>query len=270
MLKVISFLILFVCAYAGISATVDTVVIHSDAMNKNLKAIVVVPDKYANSKDQFNVVYLLHGYTGNYQDWITKAPVLKTLSDKYQIIYVCPDGANSWYIDSPVNKKSQYETYVGSEVVSWTDSHYRTIKKPSGRAITGLSMGGYGALYIGMKHSDSFGAAGSMSGGVDLCFKPKSFEKSKVLGEFTANTKRWSDYSIANVLNQLRGRSLAIIFDCGESDFFIENNRALDKKMTAKGIAHQYTERAGGHTWEYWNESIQSQTQFFANFFSEK
>ena len=85
------------------------------------------------------------------------------------MIIVCPDGGfGSWYWDSPVDAGSQYETYVSNELVTWIDSKYKTIKTRKGRAITGLSMGGQGALYLAFRHQDIFGAAGSMSGGVDI------------------------------------------------------------------------------------------------------
>ena len=74
----------------------------------------------------------------------------------------------SWYWNSPVDPKSQYETFISDELIKAIDSKYKTIKNRTGRAITGLSMGGHGALYLAIKHQDVFGAAGSMSGGVDI------------------------------------------------------------------------------------------------------
>lgn len=75
---------------------------------------------------------------------------------------------NSWYFDSPVDTAYRYETHISKEVVGFIDGHYRTRANKKYRAITGLSMGGHGALFIALRHSDIFGAAGSISGGVDL------------------------------------------------------------------------------------------------------
>jgi len=136
-------LILLAAAFSKVhAAKVDTVLTHSAAMNKDIKAVVIRPDDYSAAK-KFPVLYLLHGFSGNYSDWILKVPSIKKLSDVYNIVIVCPDGAfASWYFDSPVNKGSQYETYVSKELISYIDSHYSTITNRTGRAITGLSMGG--------------------------------------------------------------------------------------------------------------------------------
>src|SRR6185312_5486702 len=130
------------------------------------------------------------------------------------VLIVCPDGAyGSWYWDSPVDSSFKYETYVSSELVKWVDSKYKTIKDPKGRAITGLSMGGHGALYLAFKHQDVFGAAGSMSGGVDLRPFPKNWDIARRLGSLDSFPQRWADYSVVNQTKLLKPGSLSIIFD---------------------------------------------------------
>src|SRR6186713_1322502 len=133
-------LLLFLLAAAsGMAAKVDTVSTSSKDMHKDIKAVVITPVDY-NSSRKFPVLYLLHGFSGNYSDWIKKDPELLQLSDEYHMIIVCPDGDfASWYFDSPVKAGSKYETYISSELVSWIDKHYSTIASRAGRAITGLS-----------------------------------------------------------------------------------------------------------------------------------
>jgi S-formylglutathione hydrolase FrmB len=147
-------------------AKVDTVETYSYAMHKKIKAVVITPDNY-NPLKKYPVLYILHGYGGNYGGWVNDFPVVKPMADQYSIIMVCADGlVSSWYFDSPVDKNWKYETYVSSELVSWVDKHFSTKQNKKGRAIMGLSMGGHGALYLTLKHQDVFGAAGSMSGGL--------------------------------------------------------------------------------------------------------
>lgn len=132
------------------------VTIPSAAMHKSLEATVVLPDQYARGKaaDRFPVVYLLHGSGGDYTDWTSNSQIGK-LADRYHVILVMPDGGHeSWYIDSPVDPHSRYETYVGTEVVGYVDAHFRTIATRQARAITGLSMGGFGALHIALDRPD--------------------------------------------------------------------------------------------------------------------
>jgi S-formylglutathione hydrolase FrmB len=252
------------------AATVDTVLKHSAAMNKDIKAVVIKPDDYSSSR-KFPVLYLLHGFSGNYSDWILKVPEVRKLSDEYNIVIVCPDGGfASWYFDSPQRKEWQYETYISKELISYIDSHYATINNRLGRAITGLSMGGHGALYLAFKHLDLYGAAGSMSGGVDLRPFPDSFGIEQVLGKYSEFPQRWEQNSVINMVYLLKPNSLAIIFDCGSSDFLFEANKALHEKLLERNIPHDFTVRPGAHSWEYWGNSINYQMLFFSRFFNKQ
>jgi S-formylglutathione hydrolase FrmB len=257
----------FIAAFVK-AATVDTALTHSAAMNKDIKAVVIKPDDYSAAK-KFPVLYLLHGFSGNYSDWILKVPSVKKLSDVYQMVIVCPDGGFAgWYFDSPVSRESQYETYISKELISYIDSHYSTIRDRSGRAITGLSMGGHGALYLAFKHLNLYGAAGSMSGGVDLRPFPDSFGIEQVLGKYSEFPQRWEENSVINMIYLLKPNSLAITFDCGSSDFLFEANKALHEKLLERNIPHDFTVRPGSHSWEYWGNSINYQTLFFSRFFN--
>jgi len=218
-------LIFFYCI--SFSATVDTVITYSTSMKKNIKAVVIKPAAY-NSGIQLPVVYVLHGYSGNYTDWISKVPEITKYADEYNILVVCPDGNySSWYFDSPVDSSWKYETYVSTELVSWIDNHFTTIRNRTGRAITGLSMGGHGALFLAFKHQDIFGACGSMSGGVDLRPFPLNWDLSKRLGDYATYPERWDKNSVINLTYLLKPGSLAIIIDCGSDDFFYRVNTAL-------------------------------------------
>ena len=252
------------------AGTVDTIVIHSNSMNKDIKCVIIMPDSYMR-KNMFPVVYLLHGYSGAYNNWISLAPGLKQLADDYQILIVCPDGEfSSWYIDSPVDSTMKYETYVSKELIAAIDKLYRTIPDKKARAITGLSMGGHGGLFLGLRHPDIFGACGSMSGGVDLRPFPKNWHLLKRLGDTVIHAENWKNYSVINVIEKNRGDSSKIIIDCGTGDFFLDVNRALHKKMLDLKIEHDYIERPGKHDWNYWKNAVKYQLLFFKTFFDGK
>lgn len=269
-MKKLLILTFFILSFSAQAARVDTVMIMSEKMNREIGALILTPDGYDKAKDNFPVLYLLHGYSGNYKDWDSKSPHLPALVDKYQVIVVCPDGGyNSWYIDSPVDPASQFESYVTKNVVDWVDAHYNTIKDRSGRAITGLSMGGHGGLFLGIRHQDIFGAAGSMSGGVDLTFRMDSWDIAQKLGSYQDTPLRWDSLSVVNMVDQIPADSLPLIIDCGVDDFFIDINRDLHQKLLQNHIPHDYTERPGEHNWDYWDNSIQYQMLFFSNFFKK-
>lgn len=250
------------------SATVDTVSIYSNAMHKAFNCVVVKPESYKKKSNEFPVVYLLHGYSGKYSDWIKKVSQIKTKSDQLQLLIVCPDGGySSWYFDSPVDSSMRYETYIALEVPAYIDAHYRTRKRRQARAITGLSMGGHGGLFLGFRHSDMFGACGSMSGGVDLNDSKGKFDVMKRLGDTVLQADNWKKYSVLNVIENRPANPLAIIFDCGVDDFFYEGNKSLHRKMMQLKIPHDYIERPGQHDWDYWSNAVEYQLLFFKIYF---
>lgn len=157
-MKGIIFLFFFFLYSLRLTAgTVDTVSIYSASMHKPIKCVVIKPDNYKHKITKFPVVYFLHGYGGSYSNCIIRIPQLKDYADNYQLIIVCPDGApSSWYLDSPVDTAYRYETHVTFEVVNYIDAHYKTLADKKHRAITGLSMGGHGALFLALRHPDIF------------------------------------------------------------------------------------------------------------------
>ncbi len=250
------------------AATVDTIAIYSNAMHKSFKCVVIKPGDYNKKKQAYPVLYLLHGYGGWYSNWITRVPELKDDADMYRLLIVCPDGGNSsWYVDSPIDTTMKYETYIGIEVPAYIDAHYRTIKDRRARAISGLSMGGHGALFLAFRHADFFGACGSMSGVVNLKHSSDRYDIVKRIGDTIVHATNWKDYSVINVIEHYPKDSLAIIFDCGNSDAFSIDNRLLHEKMLQLKIPHDYIARPGKHEWPYWRNAVPYQILFFRKYF---
>lgn len=270
MKRIVAFLISIMALTSVEASVVDTIQTFSISMQKNIKSVVITPDNYSSAKE-LPVVYLLHGYNGNHLDWINKAQGFEKAADQYGIIIVCPDGGfGSWYWDSPVDPTSKYETFVSDELVRSVDAKYKTIKNRKGRAITGLSMGGHGALYLAFRHQDVYGAAGSMSGGVDIRPFPNNWDMAKRLGTYSEQTERWEKNTVINMLNLLTPNSLAIIIDCGSEDFFYHVNENLHQQLLYRNIPHDFIIRPGGHTWPYWTNAIKYQLLFMNNYFTGK
>lgn len=265
------FILLFLSAVlleTAFAAKVDTVKTFSTAMQKEIKAVVVTPAGYTNDK-ALPVVYLLHGYGDRYAGgWINSG--IDVLADLHHIIIVCPDGGkSSWYFDSPVDKSFRYETYIVKELIPWIDKNYRTITNPSGRGITGLSMGGHGALYLAIRHQDVFGTAGSMSGGVDIRPFPNNWDLPKRLGTYAECPDNWEKNTVINMLHLLKPNSLALIIDCGSEDFFYKVNCQLHEDLLYRNIPHGFISRPGGHTWDYWKNAVRYQMLFMSNYFEK-
>jgi len=264
-------LFLLITGNAG-AAVVDTVSIESKAMKTVRKCLVIRPFIEGQRPLPAPVLYLLHGYSGNHGDWLKRVPEVMEYADQYGVIIVCPDGGyGSWYYDSPIDPAFRYETYISKEVVAFIDSAYFTIRNRTGRAITGLSMGGHGALFLALRHPDVFGACGSMSGGVDVRSVKTKFDIAKRLGDSVKQAANWNQLTVMNVIDSYKKElPVKIYFDCGVDDFFYEDNKKLHQKMLKLRIPHIYTEGPGNHSWEYWRASLPYHMLFFSSFFRGK
>ena len=243
---------------------VDTIEVMSHKMGRSIKNTVVLPAQYSQKEYRykaFPVIYLLHGAWGSYRDWPRKAD-LRSLASQYSVIFVCPDGQDSWYFDSP-----KFETYITQELRSYVESHYRTLNHPKYRAITGLSMGGHGALWLAWRHPDIYGSCGSMSGGVDIYNFPNKWKINERLGDYESNKEVWREHSVSNLVPSLvPGQN--IIIDDGNKDIFINENNALHQALDKQGIPHDYTVRPGAHNWNYWVNSLDYHVLFFHKAFN--
>ena len=227
--------LLLILVAPSFAAKVDTLLVNSPSMNKDVQVVVVTPDAALGKKAvACPVIYLLHGYGGNAKTWIGVKPDLPQIADEKGIIFVCPDGKNSWYWDSPKDPSYRYETFVSSELVKYIDGHYKTIADRKGRAITGLSMGGHGAMWNAIRHKEV-----------------------------------WDEHTVINQIDKIENGDLAIIIDCGEADFFLNVNKDLHNRLLARKINHDFITRPGGHNGKYWNNSIDYQILFFDKFFKK-
>jgi putative tributyrin esterase len=279
-LRSLLLLLLLTSATAARAARVDTLAIPSAAMHKTYRAAVVLPASYAkNKKANYPVLYLLHGAYGHFSDWL-KSPadkqLLHRLADQYNLIIVNPEGETfSFYLNSPVSPDSQFETYLTQEVISKIDQTYRTVADRKGRVIAGLSMGGHGALYLSARHPDLYCAAGSMSGALDLTSLNRKLSPADVaqraklwapiLGSETDNPERFAANSVISLLPQMQRNGLPLIIDCGVDDGLIDINRELHRRLVYAHTPHDYTERPGAHTWEYWQTALPYQVLFLTN-----
>lgn len=261
---------LFVAGQSVFSATVRELSIPSKSLGSEAKINVVIPDSYRNEKSRtgkrYPVVYLLHGHGDNQEGWPQKGDITG-LADEYGVIFVCPDAQKAWYFDSFTNPVLKMESHIVKDVIPYVDKNYRTIPSRKGRAITGNSMGGHGALYLGAKYPNLFGALGSLSGGVDFTPFPNNWNIQDNLGSYAENKKRWETHTAQYLLPKTKKGIYRIIISCGTEDFFLNVNKNLDKSLTEAGIDHEFLTSPGEHNWVYWSKAIKPQVEFFSDFF---
>lgn len=265
---------LFIAVFALIAATgaqaakVDTVAIATKYIATPEKVVVITPDA-AIPGETFPTVYLLNGYGGNHKAWLGTRPDLPTLADRYGMVMVLPDGRDSWYWDSPKMPDMQMESFFVKDLVPYIDAHYPTRRDAAHRAITGLSMGGQGAMWLAMRHSDIWGNAGSMSGGLDIRPFPDRWKMKNSLGAMEENPDVWEKHAVINLIPTLQPGQLNITFDCGIDDFFAEVNDNFHRELVKAKIPHDYTVRPGGHSQAYWRNSILYHLLFFNEAFNK-
>lgn len=254
---------------------VDTLAVYSPSMKKTLKAAISFPSGYEKGESCYPVVYLLHGGSGAFSDWhqkVTEKGIVNQLAEEHKVLIVTPGvGPASYYYDSPLLDSVRYETYIIQELIPFIDKNYRTLAQKESRAITGLSMGGHGAITLAAKHPTLFIVAGSMSGvmniDTDLWKVGEDFRSLRkkgqieMLGPINYQGPLFNPYTAVGLVDQLKNQKVSLIIDCGVDDFLIETNRQMHSLLMEKKVAHEYIERPGAHTWNYWTEALP--VQFF-------
>ena len=261
------FLLLWLAGFTQLhAASVDTIMVSSTSMRKDIKVVVITPEH----QKAHSTLYLLHGYSGNHSTWLNIAPHIKHLVDRYGYMVVCPDGAvDSWYWDT-ADDRYQYETFLTKELIPFVDQRFDIEPNRASRGITGLSMGGHGALFLAFKHQDLFAFAGSTSGGVDIRPFPNNWNMKKHLGEYHENPQVWNQHTVIELTHLVKPHSLQLFIDCGTEDFFFEVNNKLHEKLSYMNIPHYYLTLPGKHNAEYWSKSIDFQMAFFAQCFQNQ
>ena len=250
----------------AVVATADE--LDSKLMARKMPYHVLLPFEYDQNKaERFPVIYLLHGLWGNYKNWVEKTALLEYAA-RHKIIIVNPEGGNGWYVDNANQPNDKYESYVVAELIPEIDKKFRTIAERKGRAVAGLSMGGYGAIKFGVKYPEKFIFAASMSGAVNAASWKNIEENAASLRKSLAEvfvsadnpTHRENDlFKIFSELPPEKGGALPFFYlDCGTEDSlnFLQFNRQLADIMLQRKIPHEFRELPGKHDWAFWNQQI--------------
>jgi S-formylglutathione hydrolase FrmB len=300
-------------AIQGPHGTVATKRFSSAALGVDKSYVVYLPAGYDEQPSRrWPVFYYLHGLGGSEVNWVEGGQIDKT-ADRLGLaaILVMPDGDDGFYVDgvAPIDydacmkdgtgmfmpghepkrtscvRKRGYETYITKDLIAHVDATYRTIATKEGRAIAGLSMGGFGALQLAMRHPDLFAAAASHSGVVSLIYNgPHPYQKGKVeilkdpkqwggpfveikrwmVGLFGDDIAHWRQYDPTTLVDTLKPGMLALYIDCGTEDlFFLQNHAAwLHDLLIDRKIEHEFFLGPGGHDFGFWKPRVENSLTF--------
>lgn len=148
-------------------AGLQTVEFFSPAVDRTMKYDIVLPPDYGAENERYPVLYLLHGYMQNYTVWGRNLAAAFYAAELGDLIIVMPDGGNSWFVnyaESDDGRSNNWEDHIIEDVIPHVDANFLTLAQREGRAIAGLSMGGYGAFMLGLRHPEMFVSMASTSG----------------------------------------------------------------------------------------------------------
>ena len=257
-------LAIFVCGYIVQVFSQQQFVLQSSYLPKADTIWVFAPASYAeNSNQSYPAIYLIHGYSGNYHQWDDMIDC-QEYADKYGFIIICPDGLyDSWYINSPAKMEIQFESFFMSDLMPFISDKFRTQQQNT--FITGLSMGGHGALYLFALHPASFKSAGSLSGLLQLDSWRNHYGIDQILGlaETENDDQLLSEFSVAGNIDKIKAANKKIIVSCGTEDPFYTINTSFVDDCKSCNIDVRFIKSTGGHTNAYWASAIGDQFDFF-------
>lgn len=236
----------------------------SKSLLKTTQLCAVIP--YDLTKP-LKVLYLLHGDSQNNTTYIRES-LIEQLAYKYNIMVVCPNGDKSYWTNM-VNGCGNYEDHV-IETVNYIDKLFPTSKKREDRFIQGLSMGGYGAMKIGLKYSNMFSSIVSDSGAIDI-------EEAFRICLADLENNPGDDKLYENVFGDLRdednvcylaekyGKNVRMFFHIGDKDFIKEASLKFHNFLCEKNIEHKFELNEGDHNFDYWNKHLEDGIKFHLN-----
>lgn len=256
--------------YAQRDPPVQLFKLESASLGRPINYRVLYPVNYQradNAEKRFPVLYLLHGLSGHNSNWLDKTR-LALYATHFDVFIVSVEGDNGWYTDSATVPTDKYESYILQDLIPEIERRFRVSREREGRAIAGLSMGGYGAVKFGFKHPGKFAFVASMSGAFDAAswkdseLKNFEFIRQSILKTFgppDSPTRAANDLiRLTREVSPAGIKLLPFIYlDCGTEDFLFQNNRDFAALLVERKIPHEYRHLPGAHNWQYWDQQIQ-------------
>lgn len=260
--------------------------VESQILGKKVRYTIYLPSDYETSNRKYPVVYLLHGYTDNDTGWLQFGEA-NLIADEAiakreipPMIIVMPDGGVSWYINNH-DGTVKYEDFFFKEFIPEIEKLYRIRAEKAYRGVSGLSMGGHGALVFALRHPEMFAACAAFSSGIftdeEVIANPDP-QWARVFGPvYGANLKgqdRINDHlkshSPIHIVKNAKPdafKSVRFYLDCGDDDFLYKGNSTFHIVLRDLKIEHEFRVRNGGHTWTYWRTGLADGLKFIGESF---
>jgi enterochelin esterase-like enzyme len=241
------------------ASTVETHAFHSNALQRDWSYVVYLPPGYRTDGPRYPVLYLLHGNDDDAHHWITQghlqtaADALIARKDVPPVVIVMPQGGTDWYVD----RKEKIETAFFSELLPTIESHYAVSNERKGRAIGGVSMGGFGALRYAMLAPDRFCSVLLLSPAIYSDEPPpqSAARRVHVFGEHRFDADVWHALNYPALWPRYMSQSyrLPMFIAAGDDDLVIQAEASLlYTHLREAGNPAALRIIGGGHNWDTW------------------
>jgi len=225
----------------------------SVSLGRIMKYRVLLPSGYEQGALRYPVLYLLHGLGGDSTEWTEYSHIVVD-TDSLPLLVVMPEAGESWYVNSATRPQDRYEDYIISDLIREIDTKYRTVSTREARAIAGASMGGYGAVKLGLKYPGKFAFAGSFGGALEVT-RGNSADVLEAFGPSGSATREDNDV-FALVQKQPEQELPYFWLTCGDADGNAAGNGELAAIFQQRKVPHNYLEPAGGHDGKLWDAQL--------------
>jgi S-formylglutathione hydrolase FrmB len=245
----------------------------SDVLGLTVTAHVLVPQKATGqigmtggeTRERYPTLYLLHGLSDDHTIWSRRTSIERYAAEK-NLAVIMPAAGRSFYQDMASGPR--YWTFISEELPAIMRRFFPLSDKREETYAAGLSMGGYGALRLGLTHPDRFAAIASLSGALDVVRACRTAGRAggrisereivSMFGPDLAPSGTGADlWHLAQQLANRQGPKPGMFLACGTEDGLLEENRAFHTHLETLCLPHSYTESPGAHEWAYWDAQIQ-------------
>ena len=262
------------------ASLLKTMTFNSKFLKREYTASIYLPYRYASSGLKYPVLYLLHGPQGDETTWLTNGDLRRTADTLMaqgkipSTIIVMPSHFNAWWVDG---NREPAETVFFEEVISKVDSEYRTIRHRSGRAVAGVSAGGYGAVLFAFKHPETFAAAAALSPSIYSPLPPKESPALTSHPFIDANRRfeeeTWKRLNYPEYINAYFDKGIIVPFyiNSGDHDRFdiAYHAAVLFRRLRdyqPKNVEFRVLD--GGHDWDLWSDTVDDAMVYVLQFVS--
>lgn len=240
----------------------------SDSIGMSTSLTAIIPQAASSAQigitaqeaqEKYPVIYLLHGLSDDHSIWLRRTAIERYAAE-YNVAIVMPNVHRSFYTNTKTNLK--YWDFVSDELIRLSEHFFPISNKREDRFVAGLSMGGYGAMKLGLRCPEKFSYAASLSGALDLdeifdLWPDNPAEVNSIFGSKEEALN--SDEDVFKLLDDAKKSTEQypkLYQACGTEDFLYQGNVKFKEQAEGSRLDFHYTERPGVHCWDFWDEEI--------------